>query len=364
MIDVLSVNILRHALYSVINLIHLNGVLDRREEVTLNNNMSSRCYGHSILHISVNSIIVMYCSMRVSFLTSILFASFCSMMDSRYVLYSSDGLSGAYPGYDCLYARIYGKTFSSVAPFINSYQLLPFCRRSEHDEESEQLESGIGVEYRFDDLKRRGVTSHQLLQWLATIDTAERYERYDWAPHEVFYNCTPPWFGLRCQYMFDYTTTPNFADIVNQTFFNRRQYGSRFTGFETCYPFLSTCYRGAFNNCLDWREICNGISDCYNGEDEQFCDRLELHHCDPDQYRCHYGGQCIPLIFQEDGARITDCLDGSDEMAERTSPSFQLYRLDCHEFPTFSCEETISRLQHSVSCGNGTTWCFQMRFEA
>ena len=33
-----------------------------------------------------------------------------------------------------------------------------------------------------------------------------------------------------------------------------------------------------------------------------------------EEYRCHYGGQCIPLEFVGDGRKNIDCLDASDEI--------------------------------------------------
>ena len=48
----------------------------------------------------------------------------------------------------------------------------------------------------FDELKKRGVTSEQLLAWLAPIDVAERYEM-NVNHFDVFYRCliAVVWFG-------------------------------------------------------------------------------------------------------------------------------------------------------------------------
>ncbi|CAF0997254.1 unnamed protein product [Adineta steineri] len=35
-----------------------------------------------------------------------------------------------------------------------------------------------------------------------------------------------------------------------------------------CYPLLIDCYRGPLSICLDWKEICDGFSDCLAGTDE------------------------------------------------------------------------------------------------
>ncbi len=41
----------------------------------------------------------------------------------------------------------------------------------------------------------------------------------------------------------------------------------------TCYRFLNGCNHGL---CLDWCEICDGKIDCLNGEDEEWCNQLEV----------------------------------------------------------------------------------------
>ena len=117
-----------------------------------------------------------------------------------------------------------------------------------------------------------------------------------------------------CQYKFDYDTTGFlFGDIVRATFASRFDVDQNME-INTCYSFLLNCSRGPSPICLDWREICDGKFDCINGEDEEFCEQLELNECDHDEYRCQYGGQCIPLTFVNDGRANVDCLDGSDEI--------------------------------------------------
>jgi hypothetical protein len=57
---------------------------------------------------------------------------------------------------------------------------------------------------------------------------------------------------------------------------------TNYTG-GTCYRFLNGCNHGLWPLCLDWREICDGKIDCLNGEDQEWCDQLEVN-----KYRCHY----------------------------------------------------------------------------
>ncbi|CAF1447441.1 unnamed protein product, partial [Didymodactylos carnosus] len=62
-----------------------------------------------------------------------------------------------------------------------------------------------------------------------------------------------------------------------------------------------------------WRQICNGIIDCFNNSlDEENCLELELNECDNQtEYRCQ-NGMYIPKSFSFD-TRISDCMYGSDE---------------------------------------------------
>ncbi|CAF4444442.1 unnamed protein product, partial [Adineta steineri] len=121
---------------------------------------------------------------------------------------------------------------------------------------------------------------------------------------------------------------------------------------RTCYGLLTTCNRGLWPLCLDWREICDGKFDCINGEDEYMCDQLETTECNSNEYRCHYGGQCISLVFLKDGRVSIDCLDGSDEAVE---PRFQTSRINsyCSFISKFRCEEQIGRYPGSFQCGDG-----------
>jgi hypothetical protein len=121
----------------------------------------------------------------------------------------------------------------------------------------------------------------------------------------------------------------------------------------TCYPFLTGCNRGLlWPLCLDWREICDGKIDCLNGEDEKWCDQLEISKCNSNEYRCHYGGQCIPLTFLKDSRLSIDCLDGSDEIDIRFYWTLLMNEY-CTSVSTFRCQERIARYHQSFSCGDG-----------
>jgi hypothetical protein len=129
---------------------------------------------------------------------------------------------------------------------------------------------------------------------------------------DVFYNCSLPWFGSQCQYKFDYDLSLSFTDILDQ--YKTTLYLTN----GTCYRFLNNCDRGSWPSCFDWHEICDGKFDCLN------------------EYRCHYGGQCIPLTFLKDNQVSIDCLDASDEQDYKL-----LYGVvmnpHCSEILTFQC---------------------------
>ncbi|CAF1296773.1 unnamed protein product [Rotaria sordida] len=206
----------------------------------------------------------------------------------------------------------------------------------------------------FNELHKYGVTSAQLLNWSAPINIAEQYEMDDVNSMNVFYNCSLPWFGPKCQYKFNYELSLPFDDIVRLNFFTRDKSPKVFqhSYMGTCYPFLTNCYHDSLLMCLDWREICDGKFDCDNGEDEQYCQTLEISECPHDTYRCHYGAQCIPLEFIMDGPASADCLDGTDEM-ELYEEKLYYSESTCFKLPTFRCEERTSRYLRSVPCGDG-----------
>jgi hypothetical protein len=103
--------------------------------------------------------------------------------------------------------------------------------------------------------------------------------------------------------------------------------------------------------CLDWRQICDGFDDCINGEDEQWCDQLEMSECEENEYRCHYGGQCIPLTFDRDDGSHTDCLDSSDELDWYSN--WPDMKWNCWDKSIFECQEVTSRYPYTFQCGDG-----------
>jgi hypothetical protein len=87
------------------------------------------------------------------------------------------------------------------------------------------------------------------------------------------------------------------------------------------------------------------------GEKEQWCETLEKTVCTDDEYRYHYGGQCIPRIFARDNSFSGDCLDGSDETVQKKQ-SYPLFSPHCNNVLLFQCEERTGRYPFSFSCGD------------
>jgi hypothetical protein len=142
---------------------------------------------------------------------------------------------------------------------------------------------------KFRDLLHGGVSSQELLAWSAPIDLVEWYQIYLNNPSEsladeIFYKCSPPWFGPRCQYKFIYERIYSFDEIVRLTFKSfERSSDLLEVNALSCYVHL-TCNRGPNPICLDWREVCDGKIDCLNGsQDEENCFELEINECDKNE---------------------------------------------------------------------------------
>ncbi len=274
----------------------------------------------------------------------------CNLVNTHYTLYHSDIDEISPPKFDCLYAYIIESGKENGKRYLQNFYLTPYCRRPDDDDEKQEevlheIGENIAEIISFNELKKQGVTVEQLLAWFAPIDLAEKYEMHD-ISSEVFYNCSTPWFGSLCQYKFNHNLSLSFGDIIQVS---SVQIGVSKSG--TCYRFLAGCNYGLWPMCFDWRQVCDGIIDCTNGEDEQWCDQLEMTQCNNNEYRCYYGGQCIPLIFKKDNPLSIDCLDGSDEQDFLNVPP--LLNSHCLYVSTFRCQERIGRYPRSFQCGDG-----------
>ncbi|UJR17035.1 hypothetical protein I4U23_003933 [Adineta vaga] len=211
-------------------------------------------------------------------------------------------------------------------------QIISYCM-GEWSSNFNLTENNFESKFNFSQLAEQHVTIEQLYHWSASIDLIENYQIYldqllssdeisVSLATEVFYNCTLPYFGWRCQYaLINYTA--NYSSL-NEFVYDYYQ-NNRYEPTElTCYLHLN-CKRGPLPACLDWTEICDGIVHCLNdGLDEKFCWQLEIHQCNENEFQCGYG-QCIPKSFTRDPSSAPDCLDRMDE---HMSASFLLDNTD------------------------------------
>jgi hypothetical protein len=271
-------------------------------------------------------------------------------------LYNTDRRFQSNPlQFDCFNYRIRRETLAYQDSSDVVDELIPYCIRPTTDfyESFEAFDIPSSQKLNFEGLRTASITAQQLLLWSTPMELAQRYQVYlnepNSASNEYFYNCTPPWFGLRCQYSFEFGEKLSFNEIVQATFGGRIAYSesSDMIVQVPCYVLLK-CHRDGQLWCVDWREVCDGSVDCFDdGADEQFCFDMEINECSDDEYRCH-DGLCISQEFWEDGLGDTDCLDRSDRVVE------SVYIESCFQDPTFRCEEHSCRISiDSISCGDG-----------
>ena len=65
--------------------------------------------------------------------------------------------------------------------------------------------------------------THDLLLWSSQIDLIEKYEYYlnemDLSlSNELYFDCTKPWFCLRCEYSFELSEEMSIINIVENKF--------------------------------------------------------------------------------------------------------------------------------------------------
>ncbi|XP_043284191.1 sortilin-related receptor-like isoform X2 [Venturia canescens] len=77
---------------------------------------------------------------------------------------------------------------------------------------------------------------------------------------------------------------------------------------RVCNENMFQCYSG---KCIANSWVCDGTSDCRQGEDEQYCD-TKHRGCREDQFPCRIDGSCVPLANICNG--YDDCPDRSDEL--------------------------------------------------
>jgi hypothetical protein len=262
--------------------------------------------------------------------------------------------------YDCIYTYLgpnYFATFIKTNAAIFQQpkeQLVPFCLTVEDFNFNEKscIANG-GIIWKFEQLKKQNISNSDLVQWNAMVDIIDEYERYlQTDNHELsnlnFCNCTNRfYFGRHCQYTFG-MTNESFDTILDSHFSNLPLLSAEQSAIMndtdvTCYKRDTLCRA----NCLDWRQICNGIIDCEDNQDEISCDLLEFNECHNDEYRCR-SGHCIPLIFAFD--KNLDCADGTDEQNEFL---IRFRFVDCYnKVPNMLCDD-YNDAWMKYPCGDG-----------
>lgn len=264
-------------------------------------------------------------------------------------MYNTNGHEDRY----CLLSYHIHQTTHSDPVLKGLHQATSYCLRSSVEENFiAQLnfsDSTNDLFFSLADLRTQNISSEMLLSWSATIDLTEEYQIYLTGSSSKsldrafsFENCTPPWFGPSCRFTFDYGMNKSFDKVVSLILNSKR---SIVTISEVpCYTHLHCQTR---SSCLDWREICDGKSDCFDSSDELNCWQLEVNECNDDEFRCH-NGLCIPMEFFRDAQNAPDCLDQTDE--NEIIDRF----LACIRDPTFACEERTCRPSlRSFTCSDG-----------
>ncbi|CAF3923216.1 unnamed protein product [Adineta steineri] len=253
--------------------------------------------------------------------------------------------------YDCLYNYIIDKKYSyqDLSNVIIDY--IPYCFRPLN--KTKELFFINNEKLTFEQFYLKNISSFDLLSWSYPIDLIETYELYlnnKNLSNKIISNCTQPWFGLQCQYSFEFTEQMSLNNIILKQFQKKSSYKdlTRDINEIPCYIHLQ-CYSNGLLLCLDWREICNGYIDCIdNYFDELYCFQMEINQCELNEYRCH-NGLCIPQEFiKENNPNYAFCLDRSDEYADLS------YQNNCFQQSTFRCEEHSCRTNwHQYPCGDG-----------
>ncbi|UJR34447.1 hypothetical protein I4U23_021854 [Adineta vaga] len=205
----------------------------------------------------------------------------------------------------------------------------------------------------YSNLKKWNITSQEVLQLTSSIEQADEYAAYllnNLSFNNFICNCSDSAsFGKFCEYQL-FFNSQSFNESITTQFELKEEdiYSNQIYGKILCYTTLE-CNYGLL--CLDWRNICDGISNCMDSIDEDNCDLLEFNECKDNEFRCD-NGQCIPDEYWMDGWLHSshECMDHSDERYTHSNLCFSLFR-------SFDCDERLCPPTH-WSCGDGQ--CIQL----
>jgi hypothetical protein len=280
-------------------------------------------------------------------LCSLLVLNLVGFASSTFYISRTDGLPDAmdshcvfYDEYDGIDATFFLHAYSSYCfrLDVRSKDAM-FASASKHGLPSSRTSFG--------DLEKRHVTVSELLATaIIPMDDIERYQSYllghdtNETKDRYLFICPIFHFGTFCQFEFPLFAANLSLGKILKYYFDTIYVDIGSLDLEKvltnvpCYTHLQ-CGAAAGSNCLDWREICNGVRDCFDSNvDEENCFELELTECASDEYRCHNGMQCIPTDFLRDTHLLPDCLDKSDETIDHVynDQCFEGQRLHCAEF--------------------------------
>ncbi|CAF0712089.1 unnamed protein product [Adineta steineri] len=223
-------------------------------------------------------------------------------------------------------------------------------------EENDYLERDVrsslcqigGTPLSFITLKKQRIGSELLIDWLIPFHLIEQYADYlnlsnpTSTDDTLICNCTAKRVGIACQYQ-----------IENKDWELSRLVEAQRSRQSNEYETLTSLIDGISCNGsvprVEWRQICDGISQCEDASDELNCHLLELNQCneeEDEEYRCR-NGMCIPKEFAFDGT--FDCMDSSDEQEIlKLTRAFD----PCPDQSLYRCDERLCR-KDRFSCGDG-----------
>lgn len=251
----------------------------------------------------------------------------------------------------------YQDCFISPSVSIDSGDRLYFCLRSDYLTMTFELDTCYtGNRVTFDQLQKSGINTNDLLLLNVSIDVVDLYGAFLTGiilDDRIQYICncsSSKIFGRHCEYSFE-------EGIVNVE--NLLQ--SSIIGKKTLYPNerLLPCYELINNTerCLDYRDICDGEWETENGEDEMYCEQIEINICNDHEFRCR-NGLCIDREYLFDGQ--ADCSDLSDEQRNLLYDKYGDFR-HCYEQANFDCDERWCGREW-LSCGGGECIAWNRRF--